>query len=72
MKLVFGAMCPSIENQLTEQGVKFKSRTIDNFQRCSEAIIRLRIQGILNLSDCKKAEQRLFNKISKYLNEMEN
>ena len=67
LNLRFGAMSPNIKEQLTQQGLKFKVGDANHFQRDSEAIVRLKIRGLLNDSTAKKAQDKLFAKITAHV-----
>ena len=67
LNLRFGAMSPSIKEQLTEQKLKFKVGDANHFQKDSEAIVRLKIRGLINESTAKKAQDNLFKKITAHV-----
>jgi hypothetical protein len=67
LKLRFGAMSPTIKQQLKEQGYKMDATDCVHFQKDAEAITRLRIRGMLNDSQCKSAHDKLFKNITKSL-----
>lgn len=67
LNLRFGAMSPTIKQQLNEQGYKIDNTDCVHFQKDAEAITRLRIRGMLNDSQCKSATDKLFKKISQSL-----
>ena len=67
LNLRFGAMSPSIKEQLTEQNLKFRVGDVNHFQKDSEAIVRLKIRGLLNDSTAKKAQDSLFKKITSHV-----
>lgn len=63
----FGAMAPSIKEQIKEQGFKIDPTDCAHLQKDAEAITRLRIRGLLTDSACKSAHDKLFKKITSSL-----
>ena len=59
MELVFGAMAPKLHEQIGCEPEK-----VEQFQKDLDAINRLRIRGMLNHSEVKKAELRVIKKLS--------
>ena len=59
----FGALCPSIAEQLIEQGVVTIPDEINHFQKDADATTRLLIRGLLTDSQTRSARQKLINKI---------
>lgn len=64
MELVFGAISPKIGQQLKKQKLLFDKDTVDHFDKDSDAICRLKIRGLLNDSQGKQANDKLFKKIT--------
>jgi hypothetical protein len=59
----FGALCPSIAEQLIEQGVVAIPDEINHFQGDADAITRLMFRGMLSDSQAHTARQKLLKKI---------
>lgn len=64
VKLAFGAMSPKISEQLETQGYKYKAEEIAHFQRDVDAVVRLRVRGLLPAGQVDKCFQKLINKIT--------
>jgi hypothetical protein len=61
--LEFGALCGSIQNQLNAQGYALSKKESERFQRITDAIITLKLHGILPDSIVLKSEQKLMKMI---------
>lgn len=66
--LTFGALCPSIAEQLQEQGLTLDSKKATAFQKDMEYIVWLSIRGLLTSTERNRAEKRLFKEITRVLN----
>lgn len=67
LSLSFGAIVPSIYEQLIAAGFKVTRSETDPFQHDTEAISRLTVRGIITQKDSDKAYQRLIKSIAKHL-----
>lgn len=71
IQIVFGALVPSIEEQLKGQGLGYTgnfseiSTSKKHIQRDADAITRLHLRGYLPDSTVKKARKRLMDRIAK-------
>ena len=65
LHIVFGAMCPSIQEQLVRHGIRKSKKMIQPIQMDADAIVRLNIRGILPDSSAMKARIRLLRKLIK-------
>jgi hypothetical protein len=67
IRISFGALSPTIEEQLRDQGFKLdmdpKLRT--HLQRDSDQVSRLRVRRILTEAESDKARKRIFQIIKK-------
>lgn len=63
----FGALCPSIENQLKDQGLKTEPKSKPIIQPCADSIVLLSIHGILSDGERDKARKRMMNLIKRTL-----
>ncbi|MEK6881680.1 MAG: hypothetical protein AABY22_18820 [Nanoarchaeota archaeon] len=66
----FGAMCDKISKQLKTQGFKFEANQVQHFEKQAEAIFRLKISSLISESIAKKAQDKLFKKITTHVNKM--
>ena len=66
----FGAMSDPISKQLKAQKLKFDVETVKHFQKDIDAIIRVRIRGILGDSIYVKAQDKLFKNITKHIQKL--
>jgi len=67
LRLGFGALSPALSKQLSDQGFGFNEDEVEHFQKDLGAIIRLKVRGIIPLGEIKKAETRLFKKITAHV-----
>lgn len=65
--LYFGALCPSISEQIKEQ-LNYADDVMLEFDKDADAITRLYGGGIITDSEKTKAHKRLTKQITKYLN----
>lgn len=63
----FGAMCPSIEKQLKEQGLSTEPKDREIVQSCADAIVLLSVHSILSDGERDKARKRMMTLIKKTL-----
>jgi hypothetical protein len=63
----FGALCPSIEKQLNEQGLHTEIKSRPLIQSCADAIVLLSIHDILSDGERDKARKRMMNLIKRTL-----
>jgi hypothetical protein len=66
MEMNFGAMAPSIAEQLTEQKLLCNT-DIEHWQRDADAITRLAVRGMLPLAQARAARQRLLREIARHV-----
>jgi len=64
-EMVFGALAPSILNQLIDQGLSIEKREGARLQKIADAITLLCIHGILSDSEKHRARMRLMKQISR-------
>ena len=62
MKLLFGAMCERIHDQLTSQGFDVRENVF--WQNLADSITMLKVQNLITDSQAKSARDKLFKKIS--------
>ena len=65
--LRFGALCPTIEEQLKEQGFSYAKEQVVRFQKSADSITYLKFHDILPESQAEKCMQRLVDKIGKHV-----
>jgi hypothetical protein len=61
--IIFGAICPSISEQLEEQKFKFSKKEVEKFQDVLKAIHTLRFADMLPDTEKDKLIGRLYKKI---------
>ena len=59
----FGCLADPLEDQLTQQGLRFKKEDVEHFQLDMEALDRLRVMGLIVDSQAEKVRQKLHKKI---------
>lgn len=62
--LHFGALCDPIQKQLNKQGYVLSDKENERFQRIYDAIIMLKLHGVITDSVVLKAEQKLIKMIA--------
>jgi hypothetical protein len=67
MNLHFGALCDPIKKQLVAQGFEITEKDSERWQKIANAIIMLKLHGIIPSSVVRNAEQKLMNLIIKEL-----
>lgn len=67
VKLAFGAMSPKISEQLDKQGFLYQEEDISHFQKDADAIVRLRVRGLLPEGQIEKCHQKLVKKIGQHI-----
>lgn len=61
IELNFGALCPSIAEQLAKQNLYFKTKKDESrCQHYADSLTSLFIRGLLTASEVHKARKRLF------------
>jgi hypothetical protein len=65
--LKFGALSPDISAQLNEQRIKYDKQKVNGFQKCADAITRLRFNDLLSDSQADKCFDKLMKKIGAHL-----
>jgi hypothetical protein len=63
ISLYFGALCDPINKQLNAQGYGLSEKESELFQEIANAIIMLKLHGIIPSSTVLKAEQKLMKMI---------
>lgn len=63
LELYFGALVPSINEQLVEQGITNLGTDVIDFQRAADAITYLVVHSYITDSEKQKSHRRLFKKI---------
>lgn len=63
--LRFGALCPPIIEQITEQGLGISARLVAHYQKDVDAIIRLTVRGVITDGEAHRAKTRLMKRIAK-------
>jgi len=71
MILHFGALCQPIGKQLIEQGYSLSEEKSERFQKIANAIIMLKIHGIIPSSVVLNAEKKLMKQIVETLQKSE-
>lgn len=64
MYLHFGALCDPLNKQLNKQGYSLSEKESERFQKIADAIIMLKIHGIIPDSVVRNAEKKLMKKIA--------
>ncbi|MEK6881052.1 MAG: hypothetical protein AABY22_15645 [Nanoarchaeota archaeon] len=67
LKLNFGAMSDKIKTQLSNQGFKYNTTVISEYQKYHDYILHLSFQNILTDKQKDVAQNKLFNKIKSHL-----
>jgi hypothetical protein len=67
LKLRFGAMAPLLKDQLKEQKFSVCEEEIKHFQKDADALIRLKVRGIIPAGEVEKATKRLIKKIREHI-----
>lgn len=63
--ILFGALVPSLIDQLTRADCDFYPNKVRALQRDADAITQLSVRGLLSSSEVSKARQRLMKRIAK-------
>ncbi len=63
----FGALADPLAKQLKSQGFLFDKKKVTHFEKLKECMTHLRFADILNDSDFRKAETKLYNKIKRHI-----
>jgi hypothetical protein len=63
----FGALSDSIKDQLTKQGFEFDEKDVERFDAQADAIVTLRLGGIMIDSAASKCQANLHAKIVKHV-----
>lgn len=61
----FGALSPSVWEQLSEQGFTADEKDLKHWDQDAQAITRLHLRGMLTDSQKQAAQKKLFNRIKK-------
>lgn len=65
--LHFGALSDPISKQIEAQGFKFKKEEVQQFQEYADAIVLLRIGGLLADSHADKIKAKLYKQIVSHI-----
>jgi len=65
LTLHFGALVPSLTEQLTKAGVAVESKSLNQLQRDADAVVRLTVRGLLTDSEINRVRRKLMKKIIK-------
>lgn len=63
LEITFGAMAPTIADQLKRQGAEAAGQLLNQWQRDSKAITRLAVRCLLSEAEVHKARRRLLRDI---------
>jgi len=63
----FGALAPALSDQLRNQNMQFDEKKLKLYERINESITLLYFQGMINDSDHKKLENKLFTNIKRHV-----
>ena len=63
LEISFGALSPSIGEQLRSQGLTATKDDVTHWESDRKALTRLRVRGLLPDATAKQAERRLFKRI---------
>lgn len=61
--ITFGALAPTIAEQLDEASLQYEEKDADHFNRDAEAITRLHIRDLIPDGQAEKARQKVVKKI---------
>jgi hypothetical protein len=64
LELVFGALAPTLAEQLTEQGLKFDHDKIGRLDRNARGITYCVIDGVMTDSEAKRCRQRIIRRVA--------
>lgn len=67
LQIGFGALVPSIVNQLKKQKFKYNSETVKHFEKLRDCIMHLQFSGLINDKSREKAIQKLFTKVRQHV-----
>lgn len=67
LKIAIGAISPKLKTQIQDQDYLFSEEMMHHFQLDADAIIRLKVRGIIPPAQIDKACQRLVDRISKHV-----
>lgn len=65
IRLDFGAVVPSLDSQLFDQGIAMDRDGIRHFQQDADAIVRLSVRGLLPDSERARLNKKLLQRIVK-------
>lgn len=72
LRIAFGAISPSLAEQLEIEGFDFNTETVEHLQKDLDAINRLRIRSVITGSESTKAYTRLNKAIITHIREQNN
>ena len=73
IEIVFGALAPSIAEQLAAAGIKYGvsgKNAVGHFQRDADAIVRLNISGLLPDGQARTLRLKLLRRIVEMVNDL--
>jgi hypothetical protein len=63
----FGALADDLSIQLKDQGLKYDPKTIENFEKALDGLVRLRFLGVVIDSQYNKILPKLHKKIMQHV-----
>ena len=66
--ILFGCLAPTITEQFKIQKLNFTKDKAKQFEKSRQAILQLWLDDVLNDSEAKKAQKKLFTKIKAHIN----
>jgi len=67
LKLIFGAMAPKLAEQLKSQNFSYNKVDMIHFQKDADAIVRLKVRGLITAFETEKATNKLIKSIKKHI-----
>ena len=61
--LRFGALSPSLQEQLDEQGIAYDPEQVAQWEDWASAIVSMTIWGIITMAEKQRIQKRLFKRI---------
>lgn len=68
----FGILAPSIGNQIKQQGLKYNTSKVKQFEHCRDAINTLNYDNLLVDTQTQKLFVKLYNKILRHVAKQNN
>ena len=70
LEIEFGVLAPSIKEQLRKSGFSFKPKTVEFFDRRSQAITALLLGDIISQKQANKMRDKLFTQIAEHVKDL--